>query len=60
MTQLEKLIQACKDDIQLARNHREEAISQQRIQNAVIEALLQELSRLEDADRKSKELVQAK
>ncbi len=45
----------CKNDLQVARNKRDEASIQMRIQNEVIESLITQLGRLEKALTKSKE-----
>lgn len=60
MIDIEKLIQACKNDLQVARNKRDELGTQYRVQEAVIATLLDVLDRLEDADRKSRQPAQAK
>lgn len=57
MTALENLIINCKNDIQTARNKRDEASIQSLKQEAVIEALTRNLDRLEEALRKSKEPI---
>lgn len=60
MKSFQDLIIRCKDDLQRARNARDEAAIQIRVQNGIIESLLDNLGRLEEFDRESKKPLQAK